>query len=69
MGEKKERMLSPECLSKQTTCQEAGPALLRKWLCLFTPRTTLLTSDYLIPFIYPAILSSFCKVPPCGIQI
>lgn len=33
---------SPECLSKQTTCQEAGSAHLRKWICLFIPRTMLL---------------------------
>ena len=60
MGEEEDRMLL-EFLSKPTTCQEAGSALLRKWLCLVTPRTTLLTFDYLTPFIHPAILSSSVK--------
>jgi len=54
--------------SLQTTCQKDGAALFRKWLCLFTPRTTLLTSDYLTSFIHPGILS-FYEIPPRGTQI
>lgn len=66
-GRKGENALTRASLP--TTCQGARPALLRKWLCLFTPRTNLLTCNYLTSFVHPAILSSSYKIPPCGTEM
>lgn len=44
-----------------------GQARTSQKVALFTPRTNLLSSNYLTSFIHLAIFSGSHKIPPCGI--